>query len=194
MKEFLKKLFLLACLLSSISVFSQNQRFEAGIITGLNFSALEGEDLTDYAGVNLGIFSTARLSKKYKVGIEFLFSQNGEYLIPTFYPKVEYSQLRLNHLEIPIHLNRVVTTSRNGRQQQATFNVGVAYIHLLNYKAKDIEKKDISNQFIYDKRNALLPQVGMVYHFSEKFGFNLKATIPVGVEDWTIAVRIVYTL
>ena len=189
-----KQLFLLVYLFLSISMFSQNQRFEAGIIAGLNFSALEGEELTDYAGLNLGIFTNARLSKKYHLGVEFLFSQNGEYLIPTFYPKVEYSQLKLNHLEIPIHLNRVVNTSRNGKQQRATFNAGVAYIHLLNYKAKNIEKKDISNQFIYDKRNALMPQVGMIYHFSEKCGFNLKATIPVCVEDWTIAVRMVYKL
>ncbi len=189
----MKQLCFFVYLLFSSSLFGQTQRFEAGIIGGLNFSALEGEDLTDYAGINLGIFSTAKLSEKYKIGIEFLFSQNGEYLIPSFYPKVAYSQLRLNHLEIPIHLNRVVTTTRNGRQQRATFNVGVAYIHLLNYKAKDLEKKDISNQFIYNKRNALMPQVGMIYHFSKKFGFNLKATIPVSVEDWTVAVRMVYT-
>jgi len=189
-----KQLAILICLFLSISIFSQNRRFEAGFIAGFNFSALEGEDLTDYAGLNVGIFSNARLSEKYHLGIEFLFSQNGEYLIPIFYPKVEYSQLRLNHLEIPIHLNRVITTSRNGRQQRATFNIGVAYVHLLNYKAKNIDKKDISNQFIYDKRNALMPQVGMIYHFTEKMGLNLKATIPVSVEDWTIAVRMVYTL
>lgn len=194
MKGLKKQFSIIVGLLLSISVFCQSQRFEAGIIAGLNFSALAGEELTDYAGLNLGIFSNARLSEKYQVGIEFLFSQNGEYLIPAFYPKVAYSQLRLNHLEIPIHLNRIVTISKNGQQQSATFNVGVAYVRLLAYKAKNIEKKDISNQFIYDKRNALMPQVGMIYHFSEKWGFNFKATIPLSVEDWTIAVRMVYTL
>lgn len=72
--------------------------------------------------------------------------------------------------------------------------MGVAYIHLLNYKAKNIEQEDISNQIIYNKRNALMPQAGMVYHFSKNVGLNLKATIPLGVEDWTVALRMIYTL
>jgi len=194
MKAIRKYLSILVGLALSVSVFSQNQRFEVGMIAGLNFSALVGEELTDYAGINVGIMSIARLSKKYNIGIEFLFSQNGEYLIPEFYPKVEYSQLRLNHLEIPIHINRIVSTSKNGRQQTATFNLGIAYIHLLNYKAKDIEQKDISNQIIYNKRSALMPQAGMIYHFSKNLGLNLKATIPVNVEDWTLAIRMIYTL
>jgi len=194
MKAIRKYLSILVGLALSVSVFSQNQRFEVGMIAGLNFSASVGEELTDYAGINVGIMSIARLSKKYNIGIEFLFSQNGEYLIPEFYPKVEYSQLRLNHLEIPIHINRIVSTSKNGRQQTATFNLGIAYIHLLNYKAKDIEQKDISNQIIYNKRSALMPQAGMIYHFSKNLGLNLKATIPVNVEDWTLAIRMIYTL
>lgn len=181
-------------LICSTTSFSQNQRFNVGMVAGLNFSALVGEDLTDYAGLNIGIISTTHLSKKYQLGIEFLFSQNGEYLIPTFYPKVAYSQLRLNHLEIPIYINRLVTTSRNGTQQRATFNAGITYIHRLNHKAKNAEKKDISNQIIYDKKYAILPQVGMIYHISENLSFNLKATIPINVEDWTVAVRMIYML
>jgi len=178
----------------SSSIFSQKQQFEVGLIGGLNFSALAGEELTDFYGLNLGIISTARLSEKYKLGIAFLFSQNGEYIIPELYPPIEFSQLRLNHLEIPIHINRIVTRSRNGKSQKATFNIGAAYVHLINHKAKNEVKEDVSSQIIYNKRNAILPQAGVTFHFSPNWGFNLKATVPVNVIDWTIAVRMVYTL
>lgn len=81
---------------------SYGQKFNAGIIGGLNFSELEGSELTDYIGLNLGLIGTMKLSRKHQMGIELLFSQNGEYIIPEYYPKVEYGKIRLNYIEVPI--------------------------------------------------------------------------------------------
>ncbi len=46
---------LLVGLICSTTVISQTQRFEVGIVAGLNFSALKGEDLTDYAVIILNL-------------------------------------------------------------------------------------------------------------------------------------------
>lgn len=173
---------------------AQTDRFNAGVVGGLNFSALAGEDLTDFFGVNVGIIGTAKLSKHYQLGIEFLFSQNGEYLLPDFYPRVTYDKIRLNHLEIPLHINGIVDILKKSKAHTVNFNAGIAYVRLLDHFAQDLTKKDISEQILYTKRDAFVIQTGMTYFFIPQLGINLKATLPIKVEDWTIATRLVYLL
>jgi hypothetical protein len=76
--------------LCSFHAPAQTSRFKAGIVGGLNFAELEGNDLTDYFGLNVGLLGAMRLSNKTQLGLEFLFSQNGEYILPTYYPNIQY--------------------------------------------------------------------------------------------------------
>ena len=82
---------------------AQTSRFNGGIVAGLNFAELEGNGTTDYFGLNAGILGTAKLSKHSQLSMEFLFSQNGEYVLPEYYPALQYGQVWLNHIEVPIH-------------------------------------------------------------------------------------------
>lgn len=76
-----KKLFLLPvliCILTTIR--SQSRAFDAGLVAGLNFAELEGDGIMDYFGPNAGLLGRARLSKHFELGVEILYSQNGEYM------------------------------------------------------------------------------------------------------------------
>lgn len=180
--------------LSSFHLFSQDSRFHAGVVAGLNFSELEGDGVTDYFGLNTGLIGTARLTKHAQLGVELLYSQNGEYIIPEFYPPLEYGPVRLNHLEIPIHIDWLIGVFQRESYYDLNLSIGTAYTRLLSYRVKDAEKKDVSDQVVYGDRDAWHLQAATSYQLSKRLGLNLKASLPISVNglDWTLAARLVY--
>lgn len=189
------------CLLLMVSGFlfpktlcAQNPRFNMGLIAGLNFAELEGEGITDYFGVNAGLLGTARLSKHAQLGMELLFSQNGEYILPEQYPDLAFGQIRLNHLEIPVHIDWLIGVFQRDKFYDWNLNIGMAYTRLIGYQVRDIENKKVNDQIIYGNKEAFLLQAGTTYHFTQKLGLNLKASLPVRVDglSWTLAARMIY--
>lgn len=181
--------------LQSVVVSAQNTRFNAGIIGGLNFAELEGSDITDNFGLNTGLIGMMALTKKTQLAIEFLYSQNGEYILPEFYPRIQYGQVRLNHIEIPIHIGWSIVPVQKKGLYDCRLNVGIAYTRLIGFKAKNIENVDISNQIIYNDKDAYIVQLGSTYNFTKKMGLNFKASLPIRRQelDWTLALRMIYT-
>ena len=178
---------------SSSSLTAQNQRFSAGVIAGLNFSELEGNDITAYSGINAGVVAMAKISKNTQLGIELLFSQNGEYILPEFYPSIEYGRIRLKHLEIPLYLNRQIRSSKDKGYIDWQLHFGVAFIKLLDHYLENNQGIDITKEVVYDKKEAVVLQAGVHYFFTKQVGINLKASFPLTIDlDWTIAARIVY--
>lgn len=173
---------------------AQNSRFGAGIVAGLNFAELEGDGITDYFGLNAGLIGTARISRHAQLGMEILFSQNGEYILPESYPYLQYGQVRLNHLEIPLHIDWLIGVFKRDDFYDWNLNLGVAYTRLLTHQVEDVYHQDVSNQVIYGKRDAFLLQAGTTFHFTKRLGLNLKTSLPIRVEglNWTLAARIVY--
>ncbi len=176
--------------------YAQNQRFQAGIIAGINFSELEGERITDYFGLNAGLLGTVRLSKHSQAGMEFLFSQNGEYILPERYPNLQYGQVWLNHIEIPVHIDWLIGVFERDKYYDWNLNLGIAYTRLIGYTVKDIDRNNVSDQVIYKNKTAYLLQAGTTYNFTQKIGLNLKASLPIRVDglSWTLAARIIYTI
>lgn len=175
---------------------SQNARFNAGIIAGLNFSELEGDGITDYFGLNAGLIGTARIAKHAQIGIEFLFSQNGEYVLPSFYPQIQYGQIRLNHIEIPVHIDWLIGVFQREKFYDWNLNIGVAYTRLIGYTAKNMEGMEVTNQIVYENREAYLLQAGTTYNFTKKLALNFKASLPVRTDglSWTLGARIIYMM
>jgi Outer membrane protein beta-barrel domain len=188
--------FILVTLLSlqSMAVIAQDSRFNGGIICGLNFAELEGSDIMDYFGLNTGLIGTVSLTKKTQLGIEFLFSQNGEYILPEYYPQLQYGRIRLNHIEIPLHINWLISSLQKNGFYNCRLNFGLAYTRLLSYKIQNLEKFEVSNQIIYNKKDAYILQFGTIYNFTKKIGLNLKASMPIRRQalDWTLAARMIY--
>lgn len=185
--------------LLSLSFFdcsAQTSRFKAGVVAGLNFSELEGDGITDYLGINAGIIGTARLSEHSQFGMEILFSQNGEYILPKSYPSLQYGQIWLNHIEVPIHIDWLIGVFQRDKFYDWNLNIGIAYTRLLSYNIENSNKVNVNDQIVYNNKEALLLQAGTNYNFTKNIGLNLKASLPIRIEglNWTLAARLVYTI
>ena len=182
--------------LNSCDCFAQTSRFNAGIVVGLNFSELEGDGITDYLGLNAGLLGTARLSKHTQFGMEILFSQNGEYILPKSYPALQYGYIWLNHIEVPIHFDWLIGVFQRDKFYDWNLNIGIAYTRLLSYHIETSDKININDQIVYDNKEALVLQAGTSYNFTKHIGLNLKASLPIRIEglSWTLAARIVYMI
>ena len=177
-----------------ISIFAQN-RFEASVVVGLNYAELEGSSIIDFFGPNVGLIGTAKLTNRCQLSMELLYSQNGEYILPISYPRIEYGRIRLNHVEVPVRFNWLVSSGSKTDEYNWNFNAGIAYTRLINHYAEDFENNEVSDEIIYDKRDGFILQGGLIYSFNEHWGLNLRASLPLILElDWTFAVRMVYTI
>lgn len=173
---------------------AQNKIFHLGIPLGLNFSELEGNEITDYYGLNTGIMGIAKFSKHGQLGMEMLFSQNGEYILPKYYPPLEYGKVRLNHIEVPLHVDWLIGVFQREKFYDLNLNIGIAYTRIFSYHIEDLDKNDVSSQIIYENKEAMLLQAGMFYRFTEHVGMNLKASLPIRIDglSWTLCARMIY--
>lgn len=180
---------------ASYPSYAQAPVFRAGLVAGINFAELEGEGITDYFGLNAGLISSFRFKERWQIGLEFLWSQNGEYILPDFYPPVRYGTIWLNHLEVPFHLDYLAHASKNKDYPEWHFSMGVAYTRLINFYIEDVQKNDRSGEVIYSRQDGIQLQWGTTYFITPQLGWNLRASLPIqsGL-DWTIASRIVYYL
>lgn len=175
---------------------AQQRPFNAGLVGGLNFAELVGEGNSDYFGPNVGIIGTARFARHGQLAMEMLYSQNGEYILPEFYPALEYGNIALHHIEVPVHVDLLIGLLQHDAYYDWNLNVGMAYTQLVGYSVKDRVGNDVSDQVIYGNRRAILLQAGTTYHFTEHLGLNFKASLPIRVDglSWTWAARMVYLL
>ncbi|MBL0236241.1 MAG: outer membrane beta-barrel protein [Saprospiraceae bacterium] len=182
--------------LYSCDCFAQSSRFKTGVVAGLNFSELEGDEITDYLGLNAGLIGTARLSKHTQLGMEILFSQNGEYILPESYPALQYGQIWLNHIEVPIHFDWLIGVFQRNKFYDWNLNIGIAYTRLLNYNIENNDKVNVNDLISYENKQAILLQAGTIYNFTKNIGLNLKASLPIRIEglNWTLAARLVYVI
>lgn len=185
-------LFCLPCLESC----AQSSTFNAGFVGGMNFSELEGNGITDYFGLNAGLLGTARLTKHSQLGMEILFSQNGEYILPEYYPDLQYGQVRLNHVEVPIHIDWLIGIFERDNFYDWNLNIGLAYTRLVSYNIENSDKENVNDQIVYGKKDALLLQAGTTYNFTKNMGLNFKASLPIRIEglSWTLAARLIYMI
>ncbi len=187
---------IVAVLLSTTYVMAQQPRFGLAIVAGLNFSELEGKDIMDYFGPNVGLMTTAHLSKRTRLGLEILFSQNGEYILPAYHPDIAYGKIRLNHLEIPLHYDWLIDLSTKNDFAEVSLSTGIAYTWLFSYYVENSDREDISDQIRYRDKSGYLLQFGTTCYLSRDFGINLRATLPYRLNGlgWSLAARVIYSL
>jgi hypothetical protein len=178
-----------------LTLNAQTSKFSAGVVAGLNFVELEGNRMTDYYGLNAGIIGTAKLSKHSQAGMEILFSQNGEYILPEYYPLIQYGQIRLDHVEVPVHIDWLIGVLEREKFYDWNLNIGLAYTRLLGYNVESIDKFNVTDQIVYGNKEAILLQAGTTYFFTQKTGINFKASLPIKIGlGWTLATRIIYMI
>ncbi|MBK7881110.1 MAG: hypothetical protein JNK69_13455 [Saprospiraceae bacterium] len=175
---------------------AQDSRFNAGFVAGLNFAALEGNGTTNYIGLNTGIIGTAKITRHSQLGMEILFSQNGEYILPKYYPALQYGQVWLNHVEVPVHIDWLIGVFQKDKFYDWNLNIGLAYTRLLSYNIETIDKVNVNDKIIYANKDAILLQAGTTYNFTKKMGINFKASLPIRIKglSWTLAARLIYMI
>jgi predicted DNA binding CopG/RHH family protein len=177
------------------SVFSQENLFGIGGLFGLNTASLTNET-NDFIGLNTGIFCNANVNDHYNLKMEILYSQNGEYILPKYYPNIDYGKIRLNHIEIPFHFDFYINSFKSTSFfPDWTLELGGAYTKLLSYYAEDKNRNEVTDQIVYDYSDAILIQIGTTGYISKHFGVNLRFSKPLSKKlDITSALRLVYRL
>lgn len=102
----LRKILLAGCLLVVVNVVVA-QRFDAGLIAGLNASQVEGDGFKGYhkPGLLLGSFVQTDIAPTLFVGMEIKYSQKGsKKKYDPKKPEVEEYTIRLNYIDMPVFM------------------------------------------------------------------------------------------
>jgi len=150
---------------------ANTNRFEGAIIFGANFAELSGEDVSDFIGVNVGFRGTAKLKDKWRLGLELLFSQQGEYLEVKSYPNVPLQKILINYIEVPLQLDWQVV--QKGKKT-AWLNFGGAFAKLINHQLIAKDQNDISPLLVWEQESAVLITFGATAFFNDHIGFNFR--------------------
>lgn len=104
----MKHIYLILFLMGITSFYSYSQRFEGGILGGLNASQVDGDTYHGYnkSGIVAGGYAQTNLSRTIFTGFELKFTQKGSRKNPD--PKIPDDQskyiMRLNYAEMPLYL------------------------------------------------------------------------------------------
>ena len=165
---------------SLLFVFSNNtsaQTFKAGIITGLNFSKLTGDDLKGFNqfGLNIGGRVAVDFTKYIRVATDVLFTQKGSKRSVDQTSAIQFENIRLNYMQIPITLNIMdwMEDPNEESYHRLHFTFGVGYSRLIHHKVIDKDGNDITDTQIFKKNSADLI-TGLTYFVNQHVGISLQ--------------------
>jgi len=104
----MKHIYLILFLLTVTSMFSYSQRFEGGLLGGLNASQVDGDTYSGYKkpGIVVGGYVQTNVSQSVFVAMELKFAQKGSRNVDslaTIDGQKKYI-MRLNYAEMPLYL------------------------------------------------------------------------------------------
>lgn len=103
----MKHILLILFLLGISSMFSYSQRFEGGLLGGLNASQVDGDTFSGYhkAGVVFGGYAQTNLSRSVFAAMELKFAQKGSRNVDSLAVdgQIKYI-MRLTYAEMPVYL------------------------------------------------------------------------------------------
>jgi len=175
--------------------FFYKKRFNAGLVAGINSSDLAGKGLASFIGWNAGAYGIASVTKHLHFSLELLWSQNGDYLNAEFFPELNYSDVKLNFIEVPIQFNYQLQQSEELNDRKGWLRVGFSFAHLLDYKI-EANNIDVSNQIIWEKENSFLVNFGGAFFLNKNWGIDIRMSFPTNSKDIipTFAFRGIYLL
>ena len=103
----MKQFYLIILLLTITSLSGFAQRFEGGVLVGLNASQVDGDNYSGYRkpGIVLGGYVQTNLSRTIYAGMELKFAQKGSRNIDSLATdgQIKYI-MRLNYVDLPVYL------------------------------------------------------------------------------------------
>lgn len=103
----MRNFLLIVLLLGITTVNSYSQRFEGGVLGGLNASQVDGDTYKGYhkAGVVLGGYAQTDLSRNIYAAMELKFAQKGSRNVDSLATNGQIKYImRLNYAELPVYL------------------------------------------------------------------------------------------
>ncbi len=145
------------------------QKFDGGVVGGLNFSQLDGDRLSGYnkVGLNGGFWISYSFNEKWSGGLEFLYSQKGAVRTTsqdTINSSSTFDRYRINYIEVPLFAAYTY--------KKFSFQFGFAGGVLLKAEVQDFTgNQDFTDQFKKFDNQFLL---GAVYEINEKTAVQLR--------------------
>ena len=103
----MKQIYLIGLLLAFACISGFSQRFEGGVIGGLNASQVDGDNYSGYhkPGIAFGGFVQTNLSRSVYAAMELKFMQKGSRNIDSLATdgQIKYI-MRLNYIDLPVYL------------------------------------------------------------------------------------------
>jgi len=151
-----------------VFVFANAQSTRFGVKGGLNISNFTGydEDVKSLAGFHVGGFAEIKVSKKFAIQPEFLFSTQGTTI--EGYDGNSNNNVKLNYLNIPVLAKYYITDA-------FSVEAGPQIGFLLSAKSRGEDIKDLF------KTSDFGLNLGLGYDFMEDFSIGLRYTI--GLSD-----------
>lgn len=171
LKSILKNNLLVVLSIVLIHPITAQQKFNAGVIVGLNGSQLSGDTYSGYnqPGIYGGLFVQTTLSNEMQLNFDVAFSQKGSRHNPRP-EKGDFSQyyLRLNYIEIPVYLSIPIK-----KIDKISAEVGVCYATLLDY----FEEVNYFNQHKVRpfKKTEFSGFIGLGYQLNSTFKLHIRA-------------------
>lgn len=130
---------LFSCVLSSVQMNAQEQRFKAGVILGFNMAQLDGDRSAGYNKLGLagGLSLVILLAEKIDVNVELLYSQRGSRssLVPD--NSIVPFKIITDFIEIPVLFNYKDWQSDDGEYYKLHFHGGFSYGRLIRTEVED---------------------------------------------------------
>lgn len=170
-----------------LNTYAFSQKFEAGIITGINLSMLNEDKIGDHFGINTGLKIRYSFNENWAASSEILYSRNGEYALPDFYPNIVYDRVHLDYIEIPIQAEWKVYPSK---VKSPRFTLGLAITSLIDFYADNQAGEDITEFVTWTERGnskdlGMQGQLGILLALSKNFKFNLKISKSLMINELT---------
>ncbi|MEA3318342.1 MAG: porin family protein [Bacteroidota bacterium] len=160
----MKKVLIVAFIL--ISNLSFSQKFGGGILGGMAVSQLDGDSWGGYhkAGLYFGVFTNAKLNKKFWTQLELAYIQKGS-KSNSKEPNYVYYKCKLNYIQMPLLLKYNINNKINAE-------IGIAEGFLRN-AYEDDGGGDIEPDIAFDKWETSVI-IGASYKFTDRINANVR--------------------
>lgn len=143
------------------------QIFSAKAIVGINISQVDGDKLSGYnkVGLNIGLGAEAKLSDRWSLSTEFLFSEQGANAVPNKDVKSLYDKISLKFVEVPFMINF--------SDWKIKISGGFSFNRLTNYEVIDFAGIDITELETYNT-NIFAGVIGGTVFFTDHLALNIR--------------------
>ena len=153
------------------------QRFNAGLLVGMNLSQLDGDQQQGYnkIGLQIGARGTAVITKRLEISTGLVYTQKGS----SFKEKIIKEVIKLNYMEVPILINYKSDYSKEKKFYHWQWYTGVSIGRLISSSVDEKEGDDFDFTATTDFLNTmdLSHIIGVYYYFDPHIAIGFQNSI-----------------